>query len=434
MMQQSKYDMSIEVEDISAVKKKLNIRIPSENVAEEIKRVYRDIRANASVAGFRKGAVPVNVIKARFGDKVREDVTTRLIENTYPQALHEKKIEPVERPKVDIATREIEEGGEFAYSVTFEVNPRVDVDGYIGMELKRENTEVTDKDVEDGLLRLCQAHVQFKEVDRPAEDGDMVTIDFEGRRGSEPIKGAKATDYPVIVGDAMPAIPGMGEALKGLKKGDRKDVTITFPGEAELKDPGEKETVFAVIVKAVKEKVMHAIDTEFAKDLGCEDIGKLREKVRSELKRAREESAKEALKTRILDSLIERYSFDVPESTVNRYHAMILGNIVENMRRGSVAQEDKGLKPEEIKEKYHKEAVRRVKEDIILDAIVAREKTEVTDEETEAAMRHLAGARGVSYDSLMSRIHSEGNMNVIKDGLKHEKVFEKIISLARFAD
>jgi trigger factor len=423
-------DISIEVEDISSVKKRLTVTVPPGDVKEEIDSAYRTLKTTAAVAGFRKGAVPKHILKARYGESVTGDVAARIVETTYPEVLRSKGLTAVDSPSIDMDIKDLREDQPFSYSVTVEVNPEVSIDGYMGLELKKEEVEVTDKDVEEGLKQLQEANTEFKEVESAAGDGDLVVVDFEGSIDGVPIEKSKAGDYPIIIGQSTP-LPGMDTAVKGLKKGESKEAKITYPENFSDKEVAGKEALFNITVKTVKEKVPPAIDDEFAKDLEYGSLDELKAKVTEEVKKVKENHAKERLKNEILDKIIEAHPFDVPEALVNRYHSVILNNVIQNMKSGVVNPEDRSLNPEELKAKYRIEAVRRVKEDIVLDSISEKEKVEVSKEETETALKGLAESRGVSFDSLMARIQREGSLDVIVDGLKHEKVFDIIIESSK---
>ena len=429
-MQKRAEGIRVEVEDLSSVRKRLNISVPREGVEKEFKAAYQELRASAQIAGFRKGAVPLNVLKVKFGDRVKEDVTARLIESSYSSAIKEKEIVPVDRPHVDFPESKVEEGKDFSFSVTLDVAPSVDVEGYKGMEIRKEKVEVTEEDVEEAFKNLQEAHVGFKEVERPARKDDLVTVDFEGFMNGEPIKGYKASDYTVIIGHVTP-LPGFDEAVESASKGDVREAKVKFPANYSEKHLKGKETLFKITVKTVKERTPAVLNDEFAKDFGCEDLGKLREKLTEEIRKAKEKNEKERQKNSVLDRLIERHPFDVPESMVNRYLGVILRNIAQSMAQGIIAEADKDLKADDMREKYRAEAVRRVKEDIILDTISAKEKVEVSKEEFESAMKFLAEGRGISVDALMAQIRREGAEDVVTDGMKHEKVFDIILSAAR---
>ncbi|MBI5643344.1 MAG: trigger factor [Deltaproteobacteria bacterium] len=427
-------EIRIGIEDLSSVKKKLEITVSADAVKKEIEAAYQSLKSSVNIAGFRKGAVPMNIIKARFGDHVQEDVAKKLVETSYPHALHEKELVPVEAPKIELITTKLEDGKEFTYSVTVEVNPNVDLsaDDYKGMELKKEKIEVSDKDIEEGIERLREVKADFKEIDRAAKAGDLVVVDFEGFLGDEPVKNSKSVDYPVILGEKT-LLPGFDEALTGASKGENKEAKITFPENYSEKALAGKEAKFKIAIKAVKEKGLPELNDEFAKSVGCDTLEALNGKVKEELVRVKETHDKERLKNEILDKLIAKHSFDVPETLVNRYLGVILNRIIDNMKQGNFNHGDQGLPIEDLKAKYRSMAVRQVKEDVILDAIAAKEKVEVSREETEKAVRSIAEGRNVSFESLMGRIEREGALEIIKDGMKHEKVFDIILESSKSA-
>lgn len=423
-------NIRVEVEDLTPVKKKLDISVPAETVRKEIDAAYRSMKSTANVAGFRKGSVPLNILKARFAGHVQEDVTRKLIESTYPHALEEKKLMPVEAPSFELKTEKISEDNDFSYSVTVEVQPSVDIDGYKGMELKKEEVTVTEEDIKRGLDNLCKAAGEWVEADRSAENGDMAVVDFEAFLGGEPIKNGKSSDYGCIIGEKT-LLPGFDEALKGAKKGEKREFEIKFPENYSETGLAGKTGLFKVVVKSVKEKGTPEVNDDFAKELGLESVEALRAKVREEIEKHKKADAKERLKTEILTRLIEKHPFDVPQALVNRYLGIILGRVIENMKAGVIAPEDKGLDIEKLKEKYAPAAVRSVKEDIVLDYISAKEQVDASSLEVEEAVRNIAAQRGVSYESLMARIEREGALGVIRDGLRHEKVFDIIIEASK---
>ncbi|MFQ5441875.1 MAG: trigger factor [Thermodesulfobacteriota bacterium] len=419
--------ISVEREDLSSVKKRLRITVPSAVVTSEIKDAYRSLKATAALSGFRKGNVPLGVLKARFGEGVTHDVATKLLELSYSDALEETCLAPIVKPEMDVDLKKIEEGKDFTYSVTFEVTPKIEIDGYRGLPLeKEENIEVTEENIQGSLKKLQEANIQFKEAARPAKKGDLVEVDFEAERKGKTFKDLKAEGFPVIAGERGP-MPGFAEAAVGLEKGANLDLPITIPENYHNKKVAGKEAVFHINVKAVKEKTVPALDDEFAKDLKFGSFEELKEKVAEDIRIEKERLQKEALKAQILDKLIEAHPLEVPGVLVERYLSLILRNIVDNMRNGIVQPGDQGLDPEALKNKYRGLAERRVKEDAVLDSIASKENVEITKEEVEEAIRKMAAERNIPFDAIMQNLVREGSLEVIKDGLKHEKVFDLII-------
>jgi trigger factor len=423
----AEFDIKVDIEELSTVKKRITITVPKETVKSEIDSAYRNLKATASLAGFRKGAVPRGVLQAKFGESVEADVSGRLVELSYTKAIHDAGLSPAGNPEIDAEALKLSSDADFTYVATCEVSPEVKVEGYIGMELTGESTEVTDADVDDAVTRLQESRVEYVEVDRPLAADDLANVDFEASVDGVPIDDIKAEDFPVMIGSGTP-LPGFDEALKGVSADEVKEVTLQIPETYQNQDLAEKEALFKITVKTVKEKRLPEIDDEFAKDLNEESLEALRKKVAADLVDLKADTEKERVKTEILDKLIEAHSFELPGGLVDRYHSVILNNIVDNMKAGSIKPEDANLGPDELKAKYRGEAERRVREDIILDTISAAEGIEISTEEVEKAVRHLAEQRKIPYESLMGRIEQEGSLSVIEDGLKHETAFDIIIA------
>ena len=315
-------------------------------------------------------------------------------------------------------------------SATVEITPAVVIDGYKGMELEWRSIDVTEKDLDEALERIRVSRATYKEVERPAGTGDLVVVDFDSSLDGKPIKDGKGKDFNVIIGEMTP-LPGFDEALKGASKGERRDTGITFPANISKKELAGREAQFSIIVKSVKAKYMPEIDDELAKDLGMESLAALKERVRVDMINTKDVEEKERVKNVILERLIETHPFDVPETLVNRYQAILLNKVAEGMGKGSVAPEDQGLSVDEIKAKYKVQAERHVREDIVLDTIAAMENIQVSEGDLDESVKGLADSRGVSFDALMKRIEQEGALEVVKDGIKHEKVFDLIFESSR---
>jgi trigger factor len=415
--------MKVEVESLSPVKKKITVEVPTDAVAKEVEAAYKSIKGSTTLPGFRKGKVPEKIIRQKYSGDVLGDVARSLIEKTYPEAVKEKDISPVENPSIEI--EKIAEDAPFLYSATVEVAPVIDVTGYRGLKLERKTVEVTAREVDEALERLRETRGEFKLVERPAAKGDMTVIDFDGTVEGQPIKGGSAKDYSVVLGEGT-LLPGFHQSLAGKSAGAELEVKTTFPDYHHDKDLVGKEGTFNVTVKAVKERSTPALDDEFAKDLNCASLEELKGKVEEELKNSREREEKERLRTEALEKLMELNPFELPEALVTRYLTNILGTVIDNMRKGIMHPEDKGLKPEELKERYRGAAEKRARADLIIDSVAAKENVEVTPEEVEADISAMASKTNTTPEAVKGRIEKEGALDYIKDGLKREKVLDII--------
>lgn len=427
------HNFTVVVEDLSPVKKKLNVTVPAAEVKKAVDETYRSLKNEVSIAGFRKGAIPMNILRSRFAEHVREDVTKKIVESSYPHVLHEQQFTPIAPPQIELVSPKFDESGDLSYSATVEITPAVAIDGYKGMDLEWRSIDVTERDLDEAMERLRVSRSTYKEVERPADAGDLVVVDFDSSLDGKPIKDGKGKDFNVIIGEMTP-LPGFDDALKGASKGETRNADITFPANISKKELAGRAAQFIITVKSVKAKYMPEIDDEMAKDLGMESLAALKERVRVDMINSKDVEEKERLKNVILDRLIEGHPFEVPETLVNRYQAIILNKVAEGMSKGSIAPEDQGLSVDELKAKYRVQAERHVREDIVLDTIAAAEDIQVSEEELNESVKGLAASRGVSFDALMKRIEQEGALEVVRDGIKHEKVFDLIFEASKTAE
>ena len=415
--------MKIEVEDISPVMKRLTIEVPEDEVTELVNRFYRELKKDVVIEGFRKGRVPESVLRQRFGKRVMSDVAKNLVERTYPQAVKEKGFKPVSTP--DIKMGRCEEGSPFSYTAVVQIKPVIDVKGYEDIECKEVEVDVTDEDVEKSLEQLRQSYGEFHEVEREARKGDMVIVDVELSSRGEKLQGG-TRGYRFILGESA-RFPEFDTATEGLKSGDTTSFKKNFPEGYHDKLVAGKEVEFHITVKSVKERVLPALDDEFAKTVGFNTLEELKNRVREELKRAKERAERDRIKSEIMDKLIEKNSFELPPSLVDSYFRQIVSNIMEGVRKGVIDPAQQPLTSEEFKARYMRVAEKQARGDIILDAIAEKENIEVTDQEVEGLIKEMAERRGESPEELKENLLKAGIMDAIIDGMRREKVFDFLL-------
>ncbi len=415
--------MKIEVEDISPVMKRLTIEVPQEEVAELVDSLYRELKKEVAIEGFRKGKVPESVLRQRFGKRVMSDVAKNLVERTYPEAMGEKGYKPVSAPDIEI--KMCEEGSPFTYTALVQIRPVVDVRGYEDIECEKVEVEVTDEDVEKSLEQLRQSYGEFQEVEREACKGDMVVVDVELSSGGERLEGG-AKGYRFILGESA-RFPEFDTTTEGLESGDTASFKKSFPEGYHDKLVAGKEVEFHITVRSVKEKVLPALDDRFAKTVGFDTIDELKDRVREELLRAKEKVEKDRIRGEIMDKLMEENPFDIPPSLVDNYFRQIVSNIMEGVRKGVIDPAQQPLNSEEFKARYMGVAEKQARGDIILDAIAEKEDIAVSDEEVEGLIKDMAERRGESPEELRENLLNAGIMDAIMDGMRREKVFDFLL-------
>lgn len=422
--------MKVTVEDLSPVKKRLIIEVPSEDIDKEMDAVYKQFAAEIRIDGFRKGRVPKAVLESRYKEHVLGEVVSKVIENSYPKAIKEKSLSPVARPDIEVKAG-IKQGQAFSYTATVEIRPLINAEGYMGMELKRQAITVSEDDIEKSMESLRERGAHFSEVERPAKEKDLAVIDFEGFSDGKPVENAKASEYPVVIGTNS-LVPDIENALVGVSKGDAKEVNVRFPEDYKHKGLAGKEALFKIKVKTVKERVLPALDDEFAKDLKLDNIAQLKDKIKEAITHEKEAVEKERLKKEILEVLIERNKFDAPPSLVTSYLQTFVSQAMENIKKGRVRPEEAAeATPEKLRARYAKLAEMRVKEEMILDAVARQENITVSEDEIDLRIKQMADQHHQRVDELKKQLIEHGSDGMLVAGMLEEKVFDFIMEKAK---
>jgi trigger factor len=420
-------EISVKVnsEELSPTKKRLEVEIPPPEVQEVVDALYRDLNKKVRIKGFRPGKTPRDVLERHYGDYIKEQVISNLIKETYPKAISQESIEPIAPPTID--TGALTPEGPFTYSAVVEVRPRIEVKGYQGMRLKGKKEEVTSQEVSAELERLRMMHSQLKQVEGrdQVQKGDVILLDFQGLLGQRPIKDGKAENYLLEVGSGT-MVPGFEEALIGKKTGIEEEIGVAFPADHPRKDLADKEVIFKVAIKEIRQRILPELDDEFAKDVGAyKDLEELKERVKTDLQKAKEYRLKEELKQQAIDQLLQANTVEISAYLVERRTDELLHDL--KLRMAGQQQE---LPPEEEKKmrgEYEKIAEREVRASFLLEEIGERESIEVTNEDMEARLQEMARL----YQRPLEELRQNASLvAAVKRSLGREKILDFIIAKA----
>lgn len=424
---------TVKIEEISPVKKKLSFEIPWEETKIALDEVYRKIGKTAKVRGFRPGKIPRPVLEKFYKDHAEEEAMTQLFNQHFWDALKEHAIDPVSRPEID--QQGIEPEKAFAFSATVEIEPVFDPEGYVGLEIDREEVEVTDADMEAKLKELQEMYSTMEEISEDSEvvSGNHVVIDFQGAVAGQSLKELKADDYLLEVGSNT-FITGFEDQLLGMKKGEDRDVTIKFPDDYHHKDVAGKDAIFTVTLKNIKEKQIPEINEEFVKNFEqYNTLDELREDLRKDIGAQKQEQADGSMSMALMDKLIEKNPIMAPETLVERQiHSMMADTRWRMSMQGIDAD-----KAAEILPRYHdlykSDATRIVQTFLLMKKIGEKENISVSDEELNEHIRELAEKRGQSYETFLATLAKDDMMENIRAEMANKKVMSFIEEKAKIS-
>jgi trigger factor len=422
--------MKAVVEDISTVKKKLNIEVTPDAVDRELGKAFADVMKKARIPGFRPGKAPKNIVERHYGDEVRGEVTHRLVSESYLRALQEHNLNPVQLPHIEnIST--LAKGAPLTFTATVEVRPEIKLGAYEGIEVKEETVTVNDDEVNQTVDRLRDMYAQLEVVEgRALEKGDTAVIDFEGVREDKPIEGAKATDYLLELGSGS-LIPGFEEQLTGMNKGETRKINVTFPADYANKELEGKDAVFTVTLKEIKKKVRPELNDEFAKDIGNNaTVTELKDGIKKDIEFRKKKDQESAQRESLLGKLVEAHAFDVPPGMVeHELQSMARSQATRMIRRG---MEVKSFDFAKFSEENRPLAEKRVKGILLLDVIGEKEKIEVADQEVNSAVAVMARSAGQTAEEVRKYYESQdGGLENLRFSLTREKTLSLLLSKAK---
>jgi len=387
--------VDVKIEDISPVKKKLSFDVSWVEVKKEIDAVYRDVGRKSKIKGFRQGKVPRKVLESLYKDHVEGETVSNLVNKYYWDFIKEKGIHVVAQPEID--PKGIEEEKNFTFEATVEVEPVIEPKEYTGLELERQEKEVTESDIEARLQQIRQMFGTMEEVeeDREVKEGDFTAIDFEGRLDGKPVKEMTAEGYLLEIGSGM-FVPGFESQVVGMKKGQLKQIQVKFPDDYRMKNIAGKDIEFAVTLKNIKERKLPEIDEKFIRNFdrynSLEDLKKDISKTLEEENKAQSDSA---LKELIITKLFQKNEFEVPPSFIERQISFMIADIGNKMAsRGLNPKQINGLS-EQYKGIYQEEATKIVKTVLLMKSIAAKESITVDDGEINDRLQEMAKRRGL---------------------------------------
>ena len=421
--------MNVKIEALSSVKKKLSFEVPAERVDAEIGKAYQKIAKTAKVKGFRPGKVPQAILEKYYAPQMREEVLTRLINDSYFKAIAEHRIPAVSDPEI-LESGVPEMGVPFVYEAHVEVKPDVEAKDYTGLVLQKEKVAVGEQLIEERLEEMRNSRSQLKvSAHEDARIGDFVTIDFEGFVDGESFQGGSAKDYVLELGSGS-FIPGFEDHLVGMKRGEVGEVKVAFPDEYGNKELAGKPATFSVTVKEIKGKEIPALDDDFAKEFGAESFDQLKTRVQENYEQQEVSRVEGDLRERLIGAIVERNPVEIPEAMVASQLDYMLENLRRRMQGQGMSLQMLGMTDESFKQMYRETAVRQVQGNLILEAIARQEGLQVEDGELDGKLEEIASLANAPLEAVKKYYGTPAARQDLTAQILEEKAIEFLLSKA----
>ncbi|SDC21313.1 trigger factor [Melghirimyces thermohalophilus] len=415
----------------------LTVEVDEQKFSKALDQAFRKVVKNVNVPGFRKGKVPRPIFEKRFGvESLYQDAVEIVVPEAYQAAVEETGIEPVDQPEIDID--QLEKDKPFIFKATVTVKPEVKLGEYKDLEVPEKDFSVSDKDVEEELKKMQERQGELVVVeDGQVEEKDRVMIDFEGFIDGEPFEGGQAEKYTLEVGSGQ-FIPGFEEQLVGMKPEEEKEITVTFPEDYQAEELAGKEAVFKVKLHEVKRMRLPELDDEFAQDVSEFDtLQELKDDIENKLKEQKSQDEDNYKRNTLVEKAAENAEIDLPEVMVEHEIDHMLGHFEQQLQMQGVTLDQymqfTGQEKSTIREQFKEDAEKKVRANLVLEAIAAEENVEVDDEEVDQELKKLAEQMGREEEEVRKLLQAQGGVDQIRDELKIRKTVDLLVSNSKNA-
>ena len=426
--------MKVKVENIKdkANEVKLEFTVEAQNFEEAIQDVYKKNAKYFNIPGFRKGKAPFKMVEKAYGIQIfYEDAFNEIAGEAYVKGLEDNKIEAVSKPEIDI--KQIEAGKDLIFTAVVQTKPEVTLGDYKGIELKKVEYNVTDKDVEHELEHIAEHNARLVAVeDRPVEKGDTVVIDFEGFVDGKAFEGGKAENHELEIGSGK-FIPGFEDQIVGMKIDEDRDIKVTFPEEYPAKELEGKEATFKIKLHEIKKKELPEINDEFAKDASEFDtLEDWKKSIREKQEKANESKAKFEMEDVAIETVCKNAKVDIPSGMIETQLDNMEKDISSRLNYQGMNLDQYlqmiGKTKKEFRDENKEQAEKQVKTSLVLEAIMKDAKVEVTEEEIDAKIKEMAEMYGQKEEEVKQNPELR---KYVEESLKSEKTIHYIVDNAK---
>lgn len=414
----------------------LKVTVPAEKVDKALDQAFKKVVKQINVPGFRKGKVPRPIFEQRFGvEALYQDAVDILLPEAYGEAIDETGINPVAQPEINVT--QIEKGKDFEFEATVTVEPEVQLGDYKGLEIEKQDSELTDEDLQEAIDHSLGhlADMVLKE-DGAVENGDTVNIDFDGYVDGEQFEGGQADGYDLEIGSGS-FIPGFEDQLVGVKTGEEKDVVVTFPEEYHAEELAGKEATFKTKVNEIKYKEVPELDDEIANELDSDanSVDEYKENLRKRLSEQKAEEAENVEKEEAINKATDNATIDIPQAMIDTELDRMVQEFGQRIQQQGLDLQTyfqiSGQDESQLREQMKDDAEQRIKTNLTLSAIADKENIEANDEDIEKELEKMSKQFNISVEDIKNTL---GNTDIIKNDVRIQKVIDLLRDNAKYVE
>ena len=423
--------MDVAIEEVNTLRRNLKISLGQDMVGPKIEAAYRKLQSEVSLKGFRKGKVPRKVLEKTYGDKVKSEVGEQLIQDTYFDALEDSNLDAVVHP--DIKSFDFTEDGAFVYEAEVDLKPEFELGLYKGIEVEHPEIVVTDEEVEKSLELTRKELAPLRVVtDRPAQENDLVIVDFQGYENGEALKAVSGTEYPVDIGSERNGVE-FENMIIGLNAGTEATREIDFPATVPNPVLAGKKIEFKLTVKDVKERVLADLDDDFAKDVSDEfsTLEDLKSSITDKIRKEKIKTSEGDISDKVMLNLLENHQFELPGRLVAYEIDQLVSELENNLDKQGLTLESAGLNREELAKQYQGTAEKRVKGEFLLKKIAEKEEIKITDEDMEKGFKRIGDQYSMPVAEVKKFFQRRDELLPFMNELLSEKILEMLRNEAK---
>ena len=425
--------MRVEVETLDNTQVKLEIEVPAEDINKALEEAYKTLRGYVSLPGFRKGRVPLTLLKSRFPDYINNEVVRLVVFPAYEDALYNKHIIPLAQPNFDppLEKMQVTENQPLVFTATVSIKPTIELPNYEDIQIDKTPVNVPREDVEAFIAELQDQSATFDPIqeDRPVNASDCVRLDYAGTLDGNEIDSETDQDVDIDLTDEI-YHPELINGIIGMHIGETKSITVNFNETYHTPGLRNKQVIYNIILHAITKKHLPELDDEFAKDLGYETYNQLHGVIWNNLVEDARIQQNQKQKVEILEQLIEKTNIMIPDDVVDQHVQNAIENVRKQLKENNQTPEQAGVNFETLPTEMRKDVIQQTKQNWIFEEIAHYEDIFVSDDELESGIRRAADIQGSNPDKLSTVLKANNRLEDFRIQIEHEKIYQFLIQEA----